>query len=757
MKKRLLCILLFALVLLTSLISFADPEPGEADAGSDTDAGGEVAGHIELTENMYHSYLANGEKMAESDTLELYLVKVSDEEKGIKDAPNIVIKDKRSGHEWYSFTNMEGMNTTWAKKIRSLVLLYYVVFKETKSVATETTALDASKAEISKINNGFKIHYEYSNLDIKFDVHFTIEGDELVVDIPFDSIVEGNGQGAPKAGIVSIEVLPFLGASNEDTPGYVFYPDGSGALLYHKAKSEIDKQSKLTLEVYGEHSVDLEIYEKLEESSLKTTNMPVFGMKQNDNSYLAIISKGEADSLINLYPSGYIMALDRISGEFVYRRFYNTPRQDKTIVLKSEKNIIPNDRQMRYVFLTGEDSDYSGMARAYRKYLVETGNINNVLKDATAMPFGLDLFMGIKEDRLIFDKYIPMTTFANAEEIYNLLIENGVQNINLNLIGWNKGGYGEYPQTFKPDRRLGGVRGLKKLAETVTQSGGSIFLEGNLIDANKKNGGFSVRNDVIYTNSNTLITDPKSQKYLLGPKVVLERFTKKFVNKYAGLGISGFNFDKMGTYLYNDYNKKNPVTRQDAQNIWSEIFNASNEQFGKSAVIGGNMYALKDVSYVQDVPISDSGYFVTDEAIPFYQLVVHGFLPYVSNQANLFYDATIQKLKWVEYGCIPYYELTYLTSDNLKDTEYNVLFTSYYKDWIDTCSETYKEFSERLGDLYKTNMRRHFKLNENVYGVEYENGDTVYVNYGNYDFVLDSGEVVPKTSYIVVTSGGDIR
>ena len=76
--------------------------------------------------------------------------------------------------------------------------------------------------------------------------------------------------------------------------------------------------------------------------------------------------------------------------------------------------------------------------------------------------------------------------------------------------------------------------------------------------------------------------------------------------------------------------------------------------------------------------MEDSGYFFTDETIPFYQMVVHGLIPYSGDPQNLFYDPQLQYLKMVEYGYMPYYQFTMNYSDDLKDTYYSDLFSSSY-------------------------------------------------------------------------------
>ena len=54
------------------------------------------------------------------------------------------------------------------------------------------------------------------------------------------------------------------------------------------------------------------------------------------------------------------------------------------------------------------------------------------------------------------------------------------------------------------------------------------------------------------------------------------------------------------------------------------------EQLGKIAVTGGSSYVLPYASRLSDIPDKDSRYFVNDESVPFFQMVVHGYIDYLS-------------------------------------------------------------------------------------------------------------------------------
>jgi hypothetical protein len=123
---------------------------------------------------------------------------------------------------------------------------------------------------------------------------------------------------------------------------------------------------------------------------------------------------------------------------------------------------------------------------------------------------------------------------------------------------------------------------------------------------------------------------------------------------------------------------------------------------------------------------------------------------------NLTPDLATQKLKWVEYGYMPYFQLTYKSPEVLKYTYYSDLFSSKYDDWIDTAAGIFKEFNARLGGVWSQFMISHEKLVDDVYKVTYENGTCIYVNY-KAEPVTVEGNTVKAKDYLVVEKGGKIK
>ena len=713
-------------------------EISEADQGSRT--GSETPPESGVSRGIPAGY----DKVAETDYLELYFT---------GEKPSIIVRDKRSGYLWSSAV-LDGnigktTNNTWKTAMNSIFVFQYTDFKNQTKLTNSTS--EKSEIKTASIKNGISIDFSFTNIKIGLKLNIWLEDKSLNVFVPADSLAEkGN------FGLINVEMLPFLGAAGDKESGYMFYPDGSGALMYFKDIPHAGA-SKYSWSIYGPE--DPESFFTYDAASRQAA-LPVYGGKIGDSAFLAVVNRGEAYSSINLSQSGYILNANRISADFKYRRLYNDSINLSDInnpqgknLLKLEKELLKIDHGIKYMFLTGEDADYSGMANAYRDYLVSEGGISRKIPEGGKISLGLDLFMGIKEERMLFDKYVPMTTFKQSEDIINELMSMGVDDMQVNLVGWEREGYLTGWSQLPAAGGLGGSGDLKLLSEFTRKLGIPLTLQVDYTDAIRKYGGFSMRNDVVYNKAGFAVTDQYRNWFLLNPIRAWSSFSSSYLPELAGYGVDGISFDNLGGILYHDFNDRYPINRQDAIGYWKKFMAETQKRLGFAAVSGGNAYVLGCVDRLMDIAYTDGGSFFTDQSIPFYQMVVHGMIPYTAGPANLFYDYGKQKLNWVEYGYMPYFMLTYEKPQLLKYTKYNRLFNSDYREWAAQCAELYKEFNSRLGGIWDKVMLKHQKLGEDLFKVTYEGGTSVYVNYGGSPAEIE-GHTVKGMDYLVVEQGG---
>ena len=394
------------------------------------------------------------------------------------------------------------------------------------------------------------------------------------------------------------------------------------------------------------------------------------------------------------------------------------------------------------------------MANVYREYLIENGLLNDVIQDGEQIPLALNLLMGTTKEGMIFDEYISMTTFDQVTEILDSLNAKGVTDAEVVLQAWMKD-YFNY-EYWGPARQLGGKSGLKALndyAETAALN--DIYLEVGMMFANSDTNKLNEDEDVAYNGLDLEISFENMDgviQYMMNPQAAFER-NVDFLDKLDKYNLMNVAYEDVGLYAFADSNTYNPFTKTQSAAKLAELLATTKAADRKVASKGSNQYVYASADYMYGLREESFGLSITDYAVPFIQMVFSGMIPYSTEGAgNLSYDLRTQILTWVEYGSLPYFYLTYESALNLRDTDYDTLFSSTYADWEDTVVTTYNEFKERLSCVYGAQMIDHKNISGDLVRVEYDNGIAIYINYANTESTVD-GVKVPAKDYVVVQGG----
>ncbi len=699
--------------------------------------------------------------VASDDNLELYFDETH---------ATVQLKDKETGHIWKSVVDEEvydrftNHNALWMEKMSSSIILSYNDLEARDGRASELThAGDCDYLEIKIIENGVEVLYGFTTKGIYVTVQFLIENGEFVVRVPMEGITEET-----RYIVNTVTILPFFGAADMYQDGYMFYPDGSGAItLFNNAENRVQSVKDGFWKTYTTNKITLDYWLATDDYERYNAAMPVIGIKNGDNAFLGVVTAGDENSGITCTPAGRVVDVNRIYFDIYIRNQFdvtssNVTNSDGTVstgrdITRIDKNILKVDREVRYFFLHGEDANYSGMARAYRDYLIENGGLNDAIEDGEKYPMALTFLMGTTERQLVTDKYVTMTSFDNLKTIFDDLREEGIDAAKVLLTHWIKKDE-DWPTYWPVANQLGGKRGLADFNDYVIENPGiDVYLDNNFIFAISDEGGFSKVNDVAYNGLGVpLSADYGSDYYVLSPGVVLDN-VKDFLDKTEKYTNIGLGFANMGYMVYDDYNEDCPATRRETIDTWKQALEAASAAGKKVAVDGANQYSYGSADYLYYLPTSSYGLTITDYSVPFLQLVVSGLIPYsagIYETGNLTYDIDIQKLEWIEYGALPFFYLTYEDALKLKDTGLNFLFTSTYSFWRDRVIEIYKEFEANLGDTYGEQMVSHEILSADVRRVEYSNGKVIYINYDVNEVTID-GVTIPAKGYTVTGKGAN--
>lgn len=598
-----------------------------------------------------------------------------------------------------------------------------------------------------------------------FDVPLTYRllDDDLVVEVDPDAVAY-NTDGYY---LVSVSLLPFFGAADTEQEGYIFVPDGCGALINLNNGSKDTYSAK----VYGQDvTINSLGAARSEIDQNLTAKMPVFGIKAGDSGWYAVVEDGDAYATVNASVSGNLTSYNSVNASFQYLDYGQSSLSD-VVGSNSFQMYSPADfsgrYRLRYAFLQGEDASYSGMARAYREYLIENGVLGERVT-GEAVPFYTEVLGAVdKYATLLGVKYravTPVTTYAQAAEIVDTLQSGGVQNLNVVYSGWSNGGLHGGPATaISPLSKLnkGGLN-QKEFLSRMAQQGVDTFLTLQLQQVYKDGilDGYSPFGNAPKYFDRSTATQPvyfmangkqdKTQVINLISPVYVGKTAEKVVKKLSGVE-AGVNLGTISYNLYTDQLTENYTDRQQAALLNAEASGKLEEAFGKALGENANAYMLGMVSDIINVPLDSNRNPIIDDIVPFYEMVLHGYVEYAGDCLNLSDDYTTTLLKSVESGAGLYFRWIYEDNSVLKETDFDHLYSVNYKAWIDQASKDYQTVNEALGKVQGETIVNHEILSEGVVRVTYEKGTEVLVNYSREPVRVD-GVAVAARSFEVVAS-----
>ncbi len=719
--KRAVCCLMSIWIMLSAFSMFASAEKVQQNR---------------VAPQSHNALITSENLIAVGDTVELYFD---------KQEMDFAVYQPATGYVWASSvdTNRYSEQTYNVSGLSTFVSLTVSNDTSQDIVAIYDQEKNASilKVTYRNVTNGIGVKLVLKNMDIALEVVLTLKGDVLTADIPQESIQE-NG----KHTLVSISLFPTFAAAMGNQEGYLFFPDGSGSLIDLKESTNIAYPKILSF--YGEQEATQDSVTDYYEHGIETLTCPVFGIKADNTALFGNVTQGSAEASMVLAPGGYIYKnLYRSYITFLVHRSHTYQDSSENVQYIVDKERIATDRSVEYSFLTGDAANYSGMAKTYREYLKHLLNRTSLVK-TTDIPLFLDLFMGTTKEEFIFRRFISATTFAQAENILNDLTGQGISQIQVQLLGWNKGGYEASPTVTTPARQLGGKRGLNSLLDYCEEENISVSLQYNSMLANVKTGSYNSKKETIRTYPGTIV-DSRDRIYrFLTGNSFLNRYLKvpqKNLNRFPYAGIS---FGDIGNWLFYSYSKSNASTRQENMDSITKGLDDLSQKTDFT-VTAGNIYATARAANVIRVPDEHSGYTISDRSVPFYQMVLHGWINYTTTAGNRYYDFDKQVLRWAETGAMPYFELTWESSEKLRETNYNQLFSSEYSHWSNIVLQTYQKFNTDFAELQDQTIESHEYLQEQVARVVYSNGTRVYVNYTDQICTVD-GIQLNAEEYLVV-------
>lgn len=603
---------------------------------------------------------------------------------------------------------------------------------------------------VSLIDNGIRVTYIFDELKVSVPIKYTLFNDGLKITLDSSKIAE-NGKDFF---IHSVAISPFMcHTENMKENSYLFYPSGSGVLV--NMDTEKDVSINYTSEIYGlDRMSDISTWCK--ETKEEEIRMPVFGVKRGDDGIFAIITEGSESGSVLIDAYNKNIGYSSVYPEFAVRgetSVSNKFLQSSVNSIKYSDYFSIGEFSVCYYPLSDENASYNGMAEIYRKYLKNSGM--KTAENGNALT--LKVLGGAMVDSSVVGiptrKFFATTTLEETEKMVSSLNEKTNSKLNVDLVGFGATGM-EISQIgggFTVASKLGGKSGLKKSYSNMIKENNSVFFDIDPISIAKNGKGYSKVSDVAVTttrqrfgeNYYRLATNNKKKllNYFISRELIPDVIEKtvKTLNKF---NVKGVAFDSFSNVAYSDYSSQKYYSKRDMGKDVSAAIKKCSKNGLSVLSNAANCYAAICSDLVVDVPTQSSKLDFFGEEIPFYQMALHGYVPMYSTSLNLSNNSNEVLLKAAESGIGISYTVIKNFDAKLRD-EFDFYHNTCFDDLKDSICENYNSINELYQKTSGYEIANHSIVEKSIHKTVFENGVTVYTNFGENEYQSEIGKVAP--------------
>lgn len=675
---------------------------------------------------------------------------------------SITLTDLQTGEQWGTSPaqtgevelNLFGVPKPRDSQIESIFTVRYLE----KTSNSEITALsyDATsngRIVCEPIENGLHFEYYFDTIDIMIPLDIVLYDDYVGLEVDPTKIQEGENQ------VLQVSLAPYwCSAKNDTEDSYLFFPSGSGALVSTNTVSATGRA--YTAPVYSE---DFSLEKVSTTTTAQDVLLGVYGVKLGNLASCAIIDKGAETALLTTRAGSSTTGYTTVYSTFQLRGYTNHVaklfggKKKDTVIYANQ--LIDTPVSVRLYPLSGEDANYSGMAKIYRQYLIESYGMTETCEDT---PLNLTILGGALTTKSFlgvpYNYLYPVTTLDSASEIINELKDETGLGMTVKLKGFGTAGVDvhNFAGDFKIGKTLGDKTDLKNLISSSKENGTNVYMDFDLVRFKKSSSGFSNYFDSVtnvgeqkaYQYSYDIAvhnTVDKSMYYLLSPSNFVEAATKLY-DKTAKFNLPGISLEALTRMTYSDYTNKDDSKFYAKSGLEKTFLKAVDKAVSKDQ----NFMSTKAVSYaaaisdfISETPVSSANAFIFESDVPFYQMVFKGSVPMSTESVNLSANPQKTVLAAVESGCGLGYTVMENWDISLINSNDSFFYNSVYADIKDSIISDTSRLSDYYAKIGSAHIVSHNILNANVRETKFDNGVTVYVNYGDTAASTPAGEIAP--------------
>jgi len=593
-------------------------------------------------------------------------------------------------------------------------------------------------------------------------LEYTLDGKNLVVRIPTEEVIYHE-----EYPLLSIRLLEFFGAANTEQEGYIFVPDASGALI--NLNNNKQHFQPFSAQIYGrDHSIPLaELTEITEQAYL-----PVYGLAKGNRAFFTIIEHGDALATVRADVSGRMNSFNSVFSEFT------TVAADVldvgalsglNVIHVHQPRIFIGDIQLRFSFLYGENATYVGMAHLYQEYLVNRYDLER-LDAKEGIPMFVNVIGAVNIRRpflgMPVNRIMPLTTYDQTIEILQSFKAEGINNLNLRFSGWFNGGVRHtLPMRLNHIGAIGGRGGFQRLLDYTSENAIPFFPDVGLtfVYADRLFDGFNPRDHASRLlsrpiarlqgfNIATLDNDADMpMKHVLSP-AVMPRVIDSVITGFNNLNIQSIGLRDAGFNVNADFRENALIDRQQASEILSDSVRSLKDAGLDILISGGNANVLPFADALIDMPMNSNQYDIVDHCVPFFQIVLRGFIEFAGTPINSVGNTRIELLRAIETGAGLHNRFIYNDNTILKRTDYDDLLSVNFGDWFDVAVEKYNFVNDVTGNTQGERIIGHNIIEPGVHKTTFENGKQIIVNYSRYTVIYE-GKTIEGENFLVLREG----
>ena len=682
---------------------------------------------------------------------------------------DFALVNQKTGRAWYStpvdWESDKIAQGTTRDELTSKMTVKYL----TENFSTPTLETKDASVITEREGNNWILTYFFKGTETNFTIPvlISLKEDYLHVELMIDKIKE---LGTSR--VIYVQLFHCFGAAGLNDQGYMLIPDGTGSLM------EFNRGVLNSYEFGGEGEGNFYAPNPTEVADQayftnwnEPLRLPVYGMVKNGEAYLNVIEQGAATSELRAYISRYKNSYNSV---FTCVNIRDTQSRRSSTGTGGSGSYytdeLPENYVSRLYLLDGADANYIGMAKLYRKYLIEKTGMD-VIDANVVNTLNITLYGAIKKAKhflgIPYTGVEALTTYKEAAALVDRLQESKIDKAYINYLGWAPGGLETTMSTeFSPNSKLGNKKTLKNLINKVNgidkyflsfDVNLQAFYGGNSEIKKFKNTAYGLDSSPVTLYKERISAagslDKNSILHQLIHPSYMAKYAKKFIANASEWDVNSYSFESIGETLYCAYNLQDISTRDMSAASMVDIYTAAREAVKESGGLvstsGGNGYAAPYVDNIIEAPTYGSRNNISLQEVPFYNIVFRGYVNLASTPMNLDSEQDDLILKLAETGMSLYYLLMDAPATSFQDTEFTSSYACNLDDHYDDMINNYNRLKPLYDAVGTSTIDNYQIISEDVKITTFSNGTKVFVNYTDAEVTVQGVKIGAKDFTVV--------